>query len=225
MEKGWQQIVTALGIMRAGAAYLPVDVDTPLERLQQIIQQAHIQTIITTQSLYSRFSHLRLNIYTVESLIEARSEKMTTLRTILPDDLAYIIFTSGSTGKPKGVEITHRSVVNTILDINKRFEVTSSDRSIALSNFTFDLSVYDAFGLLAAGGAVVIPDVQRLKDPEHWLEVLYKHHITIWNTVPTFMEMFVSYHKTATTIAEQGRSLRWVLLSGDWIPLTLPEKK
>lgn len=224
MEKGWQQIVAALGVMRAGAAYLPVDVDTPLERLQQIIHQAHIGTIMTSQTLYSRFGHLGLYVYTVESLIETQSEKMTTLRTVSPDDLAYIIFTSGSTGKPKGVEITHRSVVNTILDINKRFEVTSSDRSIALSNFTFDLSVYDAFGLLAAGGAVVIPEVQKLKDPEHWLELLHKHHITIWNTVPAFMEMFVNYHKTATTIAEQGHSLRWVLLSGDWIALTLPEK-
>lgn len=224
MEKGWQQIVSALGIMRGGSAYLPVDVDTPMERIKQIIQQARVDTIITTQSLYNRFSHLAIDVNTIEGLLQTNTDKSLPLRTVKPDDLAYIIFTSGSTGKPKGVEITHRSVVNTLLDINKRFQVTSSDRSIALSNFTFDLSVYDAFGLLAAGGAVVIPEVQKLKDPEHWLEIFRKHHITIWNTVPTFMEMFVDHHKTVSVIADQGHSLRWVLLSGDWIPLTLPKK-
>ena len=224
MEKGWKQIVAALGIMRAGAAYLPVDVDTPIDRLHQIMKQAHIDGIVTTQTLYSRYSNLGSNVYIVEDLIVASKEKTLPFRNVKPDDLAYIIFTSGSTGKPKGVEITHRSAVNTIQDINKRLNVTASDRSIALSNFTFDLSVYDAFGLLSAGGAVVIPEVQRLKDPEHWLDLLHKHRITIWNTVPTFMEMLVDYHKTAAAIASQDHYLKTVLLSGDWIPLTLPEK-
>ncbi|WP_341299967.1 amino acid adenylation domain-containing protein [Lysinibacillus sp. FSL H8-0500] len=224
IEKDWQQIVAALGIMRAGIAYLPVDIDTPMERLHQIIQQAQVDSVMTTQSLASRYSNLGMNIYIVEELIATNKDKPSIFRDVKPVDLAYIIFTSGSTGKPKGVEITHRSVVNTILDINKRFDVTDSDRSIALSNFTFDLSIYDIFGLLSVGGAVVIPEIQRLKDPEHWLDMLHKHHITIWNTVPTFMEMLVDYHKTARTIAERGHDLKAVLLSGDWIPLTLPEK-
>ncbi len=223
MEKGWKQIVAALGIMRAGAAYLPVDVDTPMERLRQIMHQAHINSMITTQSLSSRYGDLGINVYMVEELIGTGEEQTLPLRKVKPDQLAYIIFTSGSTGKPKGVEITHRSVVNTIQDINRRFHVTASDRSIALSNFTFDLAVYDAFGLLSAGGAVVIPEVERLKDPEHWIELLHKHRITIWNTVPTFMEMLVNYHKTANKMANQGHYLKWVLLSGDWIPLTLPD--
>lgn len=224
MEKGWEQIVSAIGIMRAGAAYLPVDVDTPIDRLNQMIEQAQVDSIITTRSLYDQYCHLDMNVYMVEELLIASKEKLVPLRTINADDLAYIIFTSGSTGMPKGVEITHGSVVNTIQDINKRFDVTSSDRSIALSNFTFDLSVYDAFGLLSAGGAIVIPDVQKLKDPEHWLELLHKYQITIWNTVPTFMEMLVDYHKTANLFASQNHYLKLILLSGDWIPLTLPDR-
>ena len=74
-----------------------------------------------------------------------------------PEDLAYVIFTSGSTGDPKGVAIEHRGAVNTILDINHRFDIGPGDRVLALSALSFDLSVYDLFGVFAAGGTVVMP--------------------------------------------------------------------
>ena len=68
------------------------------------------------------------------------------------NDLAYVIFTSGSTGEPKGVMIEHRGALNTVLDVNERFGVRADDRVLALSSLSFDLSVYDVFGVLAAGG-------------------------------------------------------------------------
>src|SRR4029450_1191948 len=84
----------------------------------------------------------------------------------------------------------------------------------------FDLSVYDLFGLLAAGGAVVLPEPGREKDPEHWLELIAAQQVTVWNTVPALMQMLVEYAEGRRRPADEA--LRLVLLSGDWVPVSLP---
>ena len=109
------------------------------------------------------------------------------------EDLAYVIYTSGSTGVAKGVMIDHRGAVNTILDINRRFKVAAADRVLALSSLSFDLSVYDIFGTLAAGGTIIIPDVAGLRDPAHWAEIVAQEKVTVWNSVPALMELLVEY--------------------------------
>ena len=86
-------------------------------------------------------------------------------RTQSGEDLAYVMFTSGSTGEPKGVMIDHRSALNTILDINERFAVGPDDRILALSSLSFDLSVYDIFGALAAGATIVMPRPASWREP------------------------------------------------------------
>ncbi|MEO0768565.1 MAG: amino acid adenylation domain-containing protein, partial [Cyanobacteria bacterium J06649_4] len=137
-----------------------------------------------------------------------------------PTDLAYVIYTSGSTGTPKGVMIDHRGAVNTILDINQRFQVTPSDRVFALSSLSFDLSVYDIFGTLAAGATIVMPAAQQTKNPTHWRTVFTEHNVTLWNSVPALMQLLAT--ELATAKAKENNTLRLALLSGDWIPLTLP---
>lgn len=140
-----------------------------------------------------------------------------------PTDLAYVIFTSGSTGQPKGVMIDHRGVVNTILDINQRYKVTAQDRVLGLSVLNFDLSVYDIFGLLAVGGALVLPAAGRERDVAHWLELMNQHQVTLWNTVPALMQLMADYLVERPELPCQA-SLRVGMLSGDWIPLSLPDK-
>ena len=132
------------------------------------------------------------------------------------------MYTSGSTGTPKGVMITHQGVVNTILDINRRFHVGPADRVLFLSSPCFDLSVYDVFGLLAAGGAVVLPEPDRLRDPAHWLSLIDAYRISLWNSVPTSLEMLVA-HCAGRTDQPLDR-LRCALLSGDWISVGLPHR-
>src|SRR5207249_8611955 len=100
-----------------------------------------------------------------------------------PDDLAYVIYTSGSTGTPKGVMVTHRSALNTIEDVNRRFGVGPDDRVLGLSNLGFDLSVYDIFGPLALGGSLVLPAADRRGDPSHWVELVERFGVTVWNSV------------------------------------------
>src|SRR6185437_13481198 len=136
-----------------------------------------------------------------------------------PDDLAYVLYTSGTTGEPKGVMISHRSVANVVADCNARFAVGAQDRFFGISAFNFDLSVYDVFGALSAGAAIVLPDADRAADPAHWLELCDRFGVTIWNSVPAI----------AGLMAEQAgpddpalAALRLVMMSGDRIPPALP---
>lgn len=139
-----------------------------------------------------------------------------------PDSLAYLIYTSGSTGKPKGVRCHHRGAVNTILDLNSHFHVGADDAVLALSALSFDLSVFDLFGLLAAGGRVVFPSHSDTLEPRVWTELIARERVTVWNTVPRVMEALIG-HLEATG-KSLPPSLRLVFLSGDFIPLTLPER-
>ncbi|NET88079.1 MAG: amino acid adenylation domain-containing protein [Kamptonema sp. SIO1D9] len=221
MEKGWEQIVAVLGILASGAAYLPIDPKLPTERQWYLLESGKVQWVLTQSHLDTLKlpeNVQRLNLDTSEV-----SDSNITLKYVTqPTDLAYVIYTSGSTGKPKGVTIDHRGAVNTILDINQRFQLNSKDRIFALSSLSFDLSVYDIFGTLSAGGTIVIPDADGTKNPAHWLQLITENQVTVWNSVPQLMQMLVEYTTGSST--QLLPSLRLVMLSGDWLPLSLPEQ-
>jgi amino acid adenylation domain-containing protein len=223
MEKGWEQVVAVLGVLMSGAAYLPIDPEWPKERQWYLFEQGEVKLVLTQSQLNQQLAWpngiQRLCLDNDEfSCIDGRPLESVQK----PTDLAYVIFTSGSTGQPKGVMIDHRGAVNTITDINQRFGVGSQDRVFALSALSFDLSVYDIFGLLAAGGTIVIPDAHATREPAHWLDLMNQHQVTVWNTVPALMQMFVDY--VGERSQKVAQSLRLTLMSGDWIPLNLPER-
>lgn len=220
IEKGWQQVVAVLGILTAGAAYVPIAPTLPQERRWQIMTDTAAEIVLVASENVldwpSGLTQIRIREETSD-----RCEENTIERLQSPTDLAYVIYTSGSTGTPKGVMIDHKSVVNTILDINQRFEVGPSDRIFALSSLSFDLSVYDIFGTLAAGATLVMPAAQQEKNPAHWRSLITEHNVTIWNSVPALMQLLTTELAGAK---EKNTALRLALLSGDWIPLTLPRQ-
>ncbi|MFG2139521.1 amino acid adenylation domain-containing protein [Streptomyces sp. NPDC048650] len=220
MDKSWEQVVAALGILKAGAAYVPVDAAMPGRRLRMIMETAGIELVLTRSAVADG-----LDLPDGTRSLHVDTEPADTGASgplppspAGPDDLAYVIFTSGSTGVPKGVMIEHAGAVNTIQDINDRFDVTARDRVLALSALHFDLSVYDVFGLLAVGGALVLPDASAQREPAAWLELVNRHRVTLWNSVPALMDMFVAHSQALAPVP----SLRVVMMSGDWIPVTLP---
>jgi amino acid adenylation domain-containing protein len=222
MEKGWEQIAAVLGILQAGAAYLPIDPGVPRERLFYLLEHGQAEIALTQSWLDEELAWpagvARLAVDTLEPL-EGGEPPLPPAQT--PEDLAYVIFTSGSTGLPKGVMIDHRGALNTVVDVNQRFRVGPGDRVLALSALNFDLSVWDIFGVLAAGGAVVLPESSAVRDPARWAELVAQEEVTLWDTVPALMEMLVEY---AASRGERLSSLRAVMLSGDWIPVTLPDR-
>ncbi|MGF1480503.1 MAG: amino acid adenylation domain-containing protein [Cyanophyceae cyanobacterium] len=222
MEKGWEQVVAALGILMAGAAYLPVNPCLPQERRWHLLERGEVSIVLTQSWLQSEGTFPPgLQTLAIDTALPTVSASFS-LSVQAATDLAYVIYTSGSTGAPKGVAIDHRGAVNTILDINERFEIGESDRVFALSSLSFDLSVYDIFGTLAAGATIVMPPADAARDPAVWGELIVREEVTIWNSVPTLMQMLVAdrNHRSERLLP----SLRLVLLSGDWLPLSLPNQ-
>ena len=238
MHKGRQQIPAVLGILMAGAAYVPISADLPAERRNYLLENAEVSLVLTQDDYLDEDWPPGLEVFAVSDTDDGIGLRTTdgpaaregvqdgdfTPWTGPADHLAYVIFTSGSTGNPKGVVIDHRGAVNTILDVNGRFGVGPADRVFALSSLSFDLSVYDVFGTLAAGGALVMPDAGAGRDPRHWHELAHTHGVTVWNSVPPLMDMWVTFVEGDAGAQGLPSSLRLVLMSGDWIPVALPDR-
>jgi amino acid adenylation domain-containing protein len=222
-EKGYFQMLAATAIMKAGTAYVPMNVEWPLGRIGEVLAQAGVRTVLMSRAQYERAQGRlpgNLRLLVIEDLLTALPAKGA-LPEVAPDDVAYVVFTSGSTGKPKGVTISHRGAVNTILAVNERLAVMPRDRVLALSELSFDLSVYDIFGMLAAGGTIVFPRQEDTKNPACWLDLVRRHGVTIWNSVPQLASLLVD---EAGEDAAALATLRVFMLSGDWIPTSLPNK-
>jgi amino acid adenylation domain-containing protein len=224
MERGWEHVVAAIAILEAGAAYLPIDPKLPARRRRSLLAQGAIEVVLTQPWLDDRLEWpASVRRLCVDSTVEGDGAAIAdTSAAVSTNDLAYVIFTSGSTGVPKGVMIDHRAALNTILGVNDRFGMTARDRVLAVSSPSFDLAVYDIFGALAAGATIVLPEAARCRDPRHWASLVLRHGVTTWNSVPQLLEMLVTY--VGGEAARLGQSLRLVLLSGDWIPVTLPDR-
>ncbi|MCM1969373.1 amino acid adenylation domain-containing protein [Streptomyces sp. G1] len=221
VDKCLAQVPSVLGVTLSRAAYLPIDPSWPAARRAQLVDQGGVRIIVTTPHLRDTSAWpAGVTLVTLEDseVLEAPDGPLETAPT--PDDLAYVIFTSGSTGRPKGVVVDHRGAANTVQDINERFGVGPADRVLALSSLSFDLSVYDVFGTLAAGAAVVLPAPARAHDPEHWSQLVDRHGVTVWNSVPALLRLWLD----SPAPVPAGAPLRLVMLSGDWIPVSLPDE-
>ncbi|MBB4136293.1 amino acid adenylation domain-containing protein [Gordonia humi] len=217
LPKGPAQICAVLGVLMAGGVYVPVDPAWPAPRIARVVERSGARYAVADDV------ELPPSVTRIEPDGGARTGAFVTHRPA-PDDLAYAIFTSGSTGEPKGVAIEHDQARTTIDDVNERFGVGPDDRVLGLSALSFDLSVWDVFGVLGAGGGLVVPTPGRDRDPGHWLDLIAQHRVTVWNTAPQLMEMLVEYGEAVGDSAHALRSIRLVLLSGDWIPVTLPDR-
>lgn len=206
LDKGADQVSAVLGVLLAGAAYVPVETNQPAARRDGILRDAQVRAVLT------------------EATVPAPGRALADVPDPPADldDIAYVIHTSGSTGKPKGVVVTHRSAANTISDLLTRYRIGPEDRVLGLAALGFDLSVFDVFGPLRVGGALVVPDPYRRADPSHWAELLCDEGVSVWNSVPAQMQMLTDY----LTFAPESRAerLRLVWLSGDWVPLPLPDR-
>lgn len=217
IPKGPWQIISVLAVLSVGCTYVPIDIEWPEERKKKICKKANIKNFITITTYSPEVIEGIDIIYADES---EHFEKIKDFMRYEDEKSAYVIFTSGTTGEPKGVEISHKSADNTIKDINYRFGISSKDKCFAISELSFDLSVYDIFGMLAEGGTIVLPRPKERKMADRWFDIVINEQITIWNSVPAIYDMFLMVAENSTKTVP----LKKVLLSGDWVQPTLYDR-
>ena len=218
LEKSGFQIAALIGIMASAAVYLPLDLRLPTLRLHQILENARVRCVITNDGI--RDWPGQIQVIDMHRL-PASTASALTAHDISPSDPAYVIYTSGTTGQPKGVVVSHQAARNTLLDLNQRLAVTPKDRILGLASLSFDLSVYDIFGAFFAGARLILPNSALHASPAHWAELIIKHRVTLWNSVPAQMQMLLAYQNNA---GRTSLPLRVALLSGDKILLSLPSE-
>lgn len=215
LPRGREQILAFLGVLMAGAAYVPVNVRHPEGRVRSILQKG-IQHILTEDE--GEFeADGKVSVHRISEALSFEGEA--DLPEEDPGRLAYIIFTSGSTGEPKGVMIRHEAAMNTVKDINERYSVNEEDALMNVSEADFDLSVYDIFGISTAGGRLVLLHEEERRDPAFWIRIIREEGIRLWNSVPALLEMLLMLSQP-----EDLKSLRLLLISGDRILRSLWER-
>ncbi|NLU91870.1 non-ribosomal peptide synthetase [Chitinophaga sp. Ak27] len=222
-SRGFNMIVAMYAILKAGAAYVPVDPDYPVDRQQYILSSAAVSLLLVDQE-YPLVAAAPAIPYI--DISAARLDRYDPANLRLPVDsrqLAYTIYTSGSTGKPKGVMIEHHAAVNLILWVNHRFQIGPADRLLFITSMCFDLSVYDIFGILAAGGTIVIAGQEEVNDINQLQAMLWRYQITFWDSVPSTLD-YVVKELVVMNPGYRQHTLRLVFLSGDWIPVNLPQR-
>ena len=217
IPKGPWQIISVLAVLSVGCTYVPIDIEWPEERKKKKCKKAKIKNFINISTYSPEVIEGIDIIYADES---EHFEKIKDFMRYEDERSAYVIFTSGTTGEPKGVEISHKSADNTIKDINYRFGISSKDKCFAISELSFDLSVYDIFGMLAEGGTIVLPRPKERKMADRWFDIVINEQITIWNSVPAIYDMFLMVAENSTKTVP----LKKVLLSGDWVQPTLYDR-
>jgi len=220
VTRDFDMIIGMLAIMKAGAAYVPIDPEYPVDRQQYIFNQSKLKLVLANnnyplKSIIGEEYFLEVN-FSDPGELDERNPPVSVSST----QLAYTIYTSGSTGRPKGVMIEHHSVVNLILWVNTKFNVGPEHRLLFITSMCFDLSVYDIFGTLAAGGTIVIAKNEQIQDVRQLQDILVNYQITFWDSVPTTLDYLVlNLEQERPDYKHEG--LKTIFLSGDWIPVDL----
>jgi amino acid adenylation domain-containing protein len=194
VERSLSAITALLGIAKSGAAFVPMDTTSPDDRLRSMVADTRPAVLIVDDAARAHFDdYADTIILTLTQLFEAaRDENVEDLLIERPDnDIAYVIYTSGSTGTPKGVMVEHRSACNMLLSSIADFDLTPADRVLQLAPLTFDPSIWQIFGTLAAGGCIVIPPAGTERDVDAIVREIQAHAVTVLIAVPALLSVLV----------------------------------
>ncbi len=218
-ERTVDLVVSVLGICAAGGAYVPIDPKYPQNRMGYMAQNTGSRLLLSHSSLADKLPQgpERAFVDQLAPELAALPSTPPAVRGLTPQSLAYIIHTSGSTGVPKGVMVRHAPAVNLVRWVNDTYGVGPKDRLLFVTSICFDLSVYDVFGTLAVGASFHLASDEDIRDPRRLVALLLDRKITFWDSAPTALQQVDAVCETG------GPDLRLIFLSGDWIPLGLPD--
>ncbi|WP_063048903.1 non-ribosomal peptide synthetase [Nocardia arthritidis] len=213
--------VALLGVLMAGAAYLPIDLTYPAQRLAFVLADAAPVCVLTTAAERPALPDAELRTVLLEQTAEFADDPITDAdRTapLLPDNLAYIIYTSGSTGMPKGVGVTHRNAVRLFTGAQPLFAFGERDVWTLFHSFAFDFSVWELWCALVTGGTVVVVDYATSRSPELFRELLIRERVTVLNQTPSAFRQLVEADRDASPASGEF-SLRYVIFGGEALDL------
>jgi amino acid adenylation domain-containing protein len=215
LDRSTELVIAILAVLKAGAAYLPLDPGHPAERLDFMVTEARAAHVVSRTGgvVFSSFSTAVINIDTDKYAIDRESTENLDLH-ISPKQLAYCIYTSGSTGLPNGVLVQHGNVVRLIVNQRMPFEFSRQDVWTWFHSHTFDFSVWEVFGALLHGGRVVVVPRRATQDPAMLLEIIRRHKVTVLNQTPASFYSFADY---ALQQEKSDLALRYIIFGGDML--------
>nr|WP_231873860.1 non-ribosomal peptide synthetase [Luteibacter rhizovicinus] len=221
-ERSLEMIVGLYGILKAGGAYVPLDPTYPTDRLATIVLDARPAVVLTQHHLLGIAPVVAgVPVFSLDSDADALNayDASNPGHATLPSNLAYVIYTSGSTGKPKGVGIDQQGIVNRLQWMQEAYPLTSADRVLQKTPFSFDVSVWEFFWPLIEGATLVVAKPAGHQDVAYLAGLIDAQGITTAHFVPPMLDVFLNELEPGS-----GRSLRQVMCSGQALPMELQQR-
>ena len=216
-ERSIEMVIGVLGILKSGAAYVPMDPAFPSERLGHMVEDAQMSVIITSQALESMLPDNRAKIITYEQVDSETKLDGLNFNSSEPSDLAYVIFTSGSTGRPKGVQIEHRALVNFISSMAREPGIKQDDVLLSVTTLSFDISGLELFLPLTSGARVVIANSDTVSNGNLLRDLLKSSNATIMQATPISWRLLLEANW-------QGNPNLKCLVGGEAAPMDLVQQ-
>ncbi|WP_294996882.1 amino acid adenylation domain-containing protein [uncultured Stenotrophomonas sp.] len=214
LPRSLELVIALVAVLRAGAAYLPLDLAHPDERLARILASARPVCVLAADAVQARMATVPVlapGQWTALSFAAPWADPA-------PGDAAYVIYTSGSTGEPKGVVIEHRAIVNRLLWMREHYGIRADDRVLQKTPATFDVSVWEFFLPLLCGATLVLAGPDAHRDPNELARLIRTHGITTMHFVPSMLDAFLA------APASEGLQLRRVFTSGEALDASLRDR-
>ena len=193
VERSLEMVVGLLGILKAGAAYVPLDPTYPQERLRYMLEDTSVPVLLTQRRLVEKLPSHQARVLCLDSdwnatLTESQENPINGVQAW---NLAYVIYTSGSTGRPKGVMVSHQAIFNHMFWMKTAFGLTEADKVLQKTPFSFDASVWEFYAPLLVGGQLIVARPSGHQDPAYLLKVLSEQKVTILQVVPSLLRMLL----------------------------------
>ncbi|WP_194792051.1 amino acid adenylation domain-containing protein [Pseudomonas sp. UFMG81] len=213
LERSPRMLAAIFGVLKAGAAYLPIDSEYPQDRIQYMLEDSQAKVVITDLAQVIASSDPRW--FDLDALPTQAPDAASLRSKARPRDPAYVIYTSGSTGRPKGVVIEHHSVINRLEWMQQAHPLSTTDVILQKTPVSFDVSVWELFwwSMTGASVALLAPGAQR--DPRALVEAIQRHGVTVAHFVPSMLEPYVQALADDRRILAQVASLTCLFTSGE----------
>ena len=214
IDRSADLVLAILGVLKAGGAYLPIDLSYPADRLLFMLADAQASVLLTEKKLTSSLPPHQAEVVCLddsETLLENQPDTNPETSVQL-DDLAYVIYTSGSTGKPKGCMVTHRNVARLMRSTEHWFRFNERDVWTLFHSCAFDFSVWEIWGALLYGGRLVVVPFLVTRSPESFYELLAREHVTVLNQTPSAFRQLIQVEESG---ASATLSLRYIIFGGE----------